>query len=145
MRLLARIAFWCYVVLLFTATHWPNLRIESAYMERPDILIHLTCFGTWAALLILSGYMAKGARDPMAESRGVRGWVGIVTQPRVVALAWLVALLYAAFDELSQGIPGLGRTVAWDDYGANATGITLACLAAIAIGRVWGKPSRPRV
>jgi hypothetical protein len=139
---LARAAFWCYVVVLFTATHWPNLRIESAYMERPDILIHLTCFGTWAALLILSGYMARGASDPLAESRGVRGWVGMVTQPRVVGLAWVVAVGYAAFDELSQGIPGLGRTVGWDDYGANCTGITLAAVGALVVGRVWGGVGR---
>lgn len=139
MKVLARTAFWCYVVVLFTATHWPNLRIESAYVERPDIFIHLACFGTWAALLICSGYTANGARDPLAESRGVRGWVGMVTRPRAVGVAWMVALGYAAFDELSQGIPGLGRTVGWDDYGANATGITLAACAALVVGRVLGR------
>ncbi len=134
MRRLARLAFWGYAVLLFVATHWPNLRIESSVIDRPDILIHMCCFGMWTLLLIGTGYLAPGARDPVAESSGVRGWIRITTDVRTVLLAGAVALLYAAFDEVTQGVPGLGRTVAWDDYAANSAGIVIASIVAI-LGR----------
>lgn len=144
MRSLARIAFWCYALALFTATHWPNLRIESSYVDRPDILIHMCTFGLWAVMLVATGYVAHGSNDPLAQAHGVRGWVRIVTRPRAVMLAGLVALAYAAFDELSQGVPGLGRTVAWDDYGANSLGIVTAVVIAGVVGWKWAGRSRGR-
>lgn len=135
MRKLARLAFWLYAIVLFTATHWPNLRIESNLVDRPDILIHMAAFGLWTALLIATGYLAPGASEPLAESRGVRGWLHIVTRPRAIVLVILTALVYAAIDEASQGVPGLGRTVAWDDYGANSAGIVAAGAAAVMSSR----------
>lgn len=132
MRRLARVAFWVYAIALFVATHWPNLRIESSHIPRPDIFIHMAVFGGWVMLLVATGYLAPGSDDPLAESRGVRGWARLVTRPRAVLLAVLVALVYAAFDELTQGVPGLGRTVALDDYAANCGGI-LACGAAVGV------------
>ena len=130
MKRLARVAFWFYAIALFVATHWPNLRIESSHIPRPDIFIHMAVFGGWVMLLVATGYLAPGSDDPLAESRGVRGWLRLVTRPRAVLLAMFVALAYAALDELTQGVPGLGRTVALDDYAANCGGIVAACGAA---------------
>lgn len=144
MKRLARIAFWLYAVATFTATHWPNLRIQSSLIDRPDILIHMTVFGTWAFLLVMTGYMERESADPLAESRGVRGWVRLVTRGRAVLLVILAAALYAAFDELSQGIPGLGRTVAWDDYAANCAGILAGSGAAMLLRRVVSGSSSGR-
>jgi hypothetical protein len=134
MRRLARLTFWGYAVLLFVATHWPNLRIDSTYIERPDILIHMGCFGLWTLLLIATGYLASGSNEPMAESGGMRGWTKIVAAPRCVLFTWAAAMVYAAFDELSQGFPGLGRTVAWDDYAANSAGILTAAIMSFVVG-----------
>jgi hypothetical protein len=135
LRRLIRIAFWCYAVATFVATHWPNLRIESSVIDRPDILIHMTVFGTWAFLLAMTGYLEPASKDPLAESRGVPGWVRLVTRPRTLLFVGFTAAIYAAFDELSQGVPGLGRTVAWDDYGANCLGICVGAATAAALGR----------
>jgi hypothetical protein len=143
MRRLTRLAFWGYAVVLFVATHWPNLRIDSAYMERPDILIHMGAFGVWTLLLISTGYLATGASDPLAESKGVRGWARIVSAPRCVLIAWLVAMVYAAVDEVSQGLPGLGRTAAWDDYAADSAGIVTAAVGAMVVGAVTKPTRRP--
>ncbi|MGE3109040.1 MAG: VanZ family protein [Phycisphaerales bacterium] len=103
------VAFVLYALAVVTATHWPKLRIESDVMERPDILIHIGVFGLWALALLLSTLL----RDP---SR----W-------RLVAKAWVISAGYAAADEITQAIPGIYRTAAWDDYAANLTGITLGC------------------
>lgn len=142
MRRLARAAFWMYAALVFTATHWPNLRIESGVVERPDLYIHMTVFGLWTLLLVATGYFADGAEDPVAESGGVRGWARIVTRPLGVVKVGVVALVYAAADEMSQGIPGLGRTVAWDDYAANSAGIVSAVAAALIAWRTTRRGGR---
>lgn len=142
MKRLARLAFWVYALALFAATHWPNLRIESSHIPRPDIFIHMAVFGGWVLLLIATGYLAPGSDDPLAESRGVRGWLRLVTRPHAVLLAMFVALAYAAFDELTQGVPGLGRTVAWDDYLANSAGIMLGVALAALVPRFRGFSAR---
>jgi VanZ family protein len=103
--------FLAYALFLFTGTHWPNLRIETPLMRRPDLLLHLGAFGTFTLLLWWSGLLGSRQR-----------WA---TVPRVLA----VGLAYAAFDELSQGLPGLGRTVALDDYLADALGVAAGTLA----------------
>jgi len=108
-------AFILYALILFTGTHWPNLRIESAYVKRPDLILHLTAFGTWTTLLWASGVVGR---------RGA--WASPVR-------AGLAGVLYAAFDELSQGIPGLGRTVAWDDYAADCLGVLAGVLASLVL------------
>lgn len=136
MRRLARLAFWGYAVLLVVATHWPNLRIDSTYIERPDIIIHMGAFGLWTMMLIATGYLASGASDPLAESGGLRGWAKIVAAPPCVFFAWAAAMVYAAVDEVSQGLPGLGRTVAWDDYAANSAGILTASIVVLVVGRL---------
>jgi hypothetical protein len=135
MRILFRLTFWVYAIGVFALTHWPELRVESSLLPRVDIHIHMTVFGTWAALLLLSGYLAEDARDPQAESRGLRGWLKVVLTPRAILLTVLVGVVYAGFDESTQAIPMLGRTAAWDDYAADCGGIVVAALVATLVRR----------
>lgn len=120
-----RVLFWFYAAVLFTATHWPNLQIEVPGVERPDLFLHLGAFSTWTALLWAAGYAGPRSR-----------WK---------TLLWLVpiAVAYAGIDESSQGLPGVHRTVALDDFLANCTGVSLGTLAAAiatALVRKWGLP-----
>jgi VanZ family protein len=112
---LRRLAFWSYVPLLFTATHWPKLRVPLPG-NRPDLLIHFLCFGLWAALLIGTAYFGP-----------LLSW-------RNVGSAFLMSGTYAAFDEGLQAFPFVQRTCALDDWSANMVGIAIACgAAAVAI------------
>ena len=81
-------------------------------------MIHLAAFFTWTALLIACGFF------------------GPALSGRNVLVSGAVALAYSALDEATQGIPGLGRTVALDDWLANASGVALATLGALALGRL---------
>ncbi len=96
--------FWPYAVLVFTATHWPQLAIPNP-VPRTDLWIHLTCFCLWTVLIGLCAFF--GAR-----------W-----SKQNIGLSCFVALVYAAIDEGLQFPSFLGRTVALDDFGANALGV----------------------
>lgn len=124
-RGLRRAGFWVYAVVLFTATHWPRLEIQSGVIERPDLLIHIGAFGVWAALLSLSGLLGRPARGVVAL--------------RVIA----VGLVYAAIDESSQALPIVQRHAGVDDYLANAAGIVLGAAAAWLTARRLAPPVRP--
>jgi VanZ family protein len=110
--------FVLYALVLFVATHWPNLRIESDVIERPDLLIHLGAFGLWALLLQLTGLL------------------GPPRSPRTALKTFGVGALYAAVDESSQAIPILGRTAVWDDYVANVVGVALGAAAGCVAARL---------
>lgn len=114
-RWLPRAAFLLYIPTLFTATHWPNLKIEGS--GRPDLVVHLAAFGLWTSLFIASGFFG-----PALSWRNIR-W------------AFLIASIYAAADEALQAIPSLHRTAAFDDWLANLSGITLACIGALVLSR----------
>ncbi len=118
----ARLAFPVYALVLVTATHWPQLTIEGP-VPRPDLYIHLAAFGLWTCLLIATELLGPW-RSRAAVGKCV-----------------VIALVYAAIDEGTQGIPGLGRTVALDDYLANAGGVLLAGIAALIAGALF-KTSR---
>ncbi len=119
-----RWAFWIYAVILFVGTHWPRLEVPSIGIERTDILIHICAFGLWTVLLICTAYLGAPGR------------------PGSVARAGMVALVYAAIDEGSQAIPIVQRHAGFDDYAANAAGILLACLGALAIAAVIRRRAR---
>ncbi|MEO1583881.1 MAG: VanZ family protein [Planctomycetota bacterium] len=123
-RTAARIAFTLYALVLVTATHWPQLRIEGP-VPRPDLYIHLAAFGLWTSLLIATELLGP--------------WRSRTAVAKCVALA----LIYAAIDEGTQAIPALGRTVALDDYLANALGVILAGIAAVIASKLV-PASRPR-
>ena len=88
-----RAAFWIYVPILFTATHWPRLEIPLPG-NRPDLVIHVGAFGLWAALLIGAGFFGP----PLSR--------------RNIGAALAVAPAYAALDEGLQAIPFVHRHAA---------------------------------
>jgi hypothetical protein len=113
----ARVAVWIFLafaVVLFTGTHWPQLRIQGP-IPRPDLWIHFAAFATWTFLCGCCAFF--GPRWSRAN----------------IGTTCLVALLYAALDEGLQLIPQLGRTAAFDDYGANAIGVAIGCVVLYAI------------
>jgi VanZ family protein len=118
LRFRFRVAFLLFVPVLFTATHWPKLEIPGE--GRPDLVIHIVAFGTWATLLIGCGFFGKAL-----------SW-------RNIGAVLLVAAAYAAFDEATQAIPWVRRHAALDDYLANLLGIVLACGGAVLLMKVRG-------
>jgi hypothetical protein len=109
--------FCCFAAATFTATHWPALKVVGP-IPRPDLFVHFAVFGLWTVLLHLSGLLGRA------------------DQPRTAARTALVACIYAAFDELTQGIPILQRTVALDDLLANWGGVGLGVLLLAITGRL---------
>jgi len=96
-----RICFVIYAVVLTIATHWPNLQLGPE-IPATDKTIHLVAFGTFAILLWRSG------------------WIGSLWLLLPIAIAW------AGIDEISQGLPGIHRTVSIYDMMANTMGIITA-------------------
>lgn len=101
--------FCCFAAATFTATHWPALKIAGP-VPRPDLFIHFVVFGAWTVLLHLSGLLGRA------------------DAPRTAQRTAAVAFLYAAFDEGTQAVPVLQRTVALDDLLANWGGVALGIL-----------------
>ncbi len=109
--------FGAYAVLLFTATHYPNLQVPGP-VPRTDLFVHVGAFGCW---MLAASWCA---------------WFGPATSMRNVVRTWFIAVVYAGFDEGLQAIPALHRTCAWDDFGANVLGITLAGAAFWFVGKL---------
>lgn len=94
-------AFWSALALAMAATHWPRLAIGGEG-EPVDKLVHAGGFGGLGALLLLA-------------------------YPRLPAMLGVAAMLaLAAIDELTQSIPGLGRSTDLEDWLADAVGIVVA-------------------
>ncbi len=110
-----RAAFALFAIMLATATHWPQLKLDVAPIERADLLQHLIAFGLWTALLIAGGFFGPW-----------NSW-------RNIAAAHLVAVVYAGIDEGTQLIPILGRTAAWDDFAFNCIGVWIGAVLMIAV------------
>lgn len=100
----ARAAFVVYALILFTLTHWPNLKVDAG-IPRTDLWAHATGYAGWTMLLLATA------------------WLGPRWTWRNVRLGVPIALVYAGLDEASQGIPGLGRFVTWEDFAANTLGV----------------------
>jgi len=93
-----RIAFGAYIVLLTTATHWPQLQLPAS-SPASDKMIHFVVFAGFAVLL----------------------W-----QTQWFRSRWMVTLLaglWAVLDEWSQALPGLNRFTTWSDVTANVLGV----------------------
>ena len=118
---LCRWLFAPYAIVLFIATHIPNVRIDGP-IPRTDLLLHITVFGGWGLLATLCGFFGP----PLSRRNIVRTWV--------------VGLIYAAIDESLQLIPSLHRVAAIDDYAANASGITLAAIFLSIVASLLPKP-----
>ena len=113
-----RVVFWLYTIALLVATHYPRLKIAAPQETSPDKLLHFFAFGGWAVVLWSSGY---------------------VRRPTQVAV---LTVLFGVFDELTQAIPGLGRTFDNGDLLANSVGAILlpAWIHAIAPTGLQGSP-----
>lgn len=103
-----RAAFACFALILFTATHWPALKVPHV-VPRSDLWIHASALATWTGLLIASRFFTPRALTS-----------------RNILTAVAIGIAYGGFDELTQAIPILHRTCAWDDWGADSTGAILA-------------------
>lgn len=126
-RKLRRIAFVTFAAALFIGTHIPDLRVRVGSVDRPDLLIHLLAFGGWFGLLLSTE------------------WLGPWRSHQSIAVCALIAAAYSAVDEWSQSIPGLNRTSAWDDLGANLLGVIIATVIAFVLARAFPDPSVPTV
>jgi hypothetical protein len=110
----ARWALPLYLAALTVATHWPKLEINAG-PPSTDKFLHCLAFGLIPILLWLTGWFRSL-------------WVVLAA-----ALAW------AGLDELSQAVPGVERSVTWNDFFASAMGVVAATIA-IALAR----RARPR-
>ena len=113
---LARVALALYLPALFTATHWPQLRLPAGPIERPDLLVHVGAFGLLAFLVQRAHVFGR--------ARGTRNTL----------IAGAASLAYAAFDEITQAIPALRRQAVIDDFLANALGVFLGVSAGALVG-----------
>lgn len=103
-----RVGFAAYALALATATHWPALTLGPDPGFRLDLLVHCAAFAVWTLLL-------AGCE-----------WFGRIASRRNAALCAAVAASYAALDEVTQGFPGVNRTVLWSDLLANWAGVLVA-------------------
>lgn len=112
-----RAAFACFALILFTATHWPRLQLPNV-VPRSDLWVHASALCLWTSLLIACRFFTPRA----LTSRNILTCVAI-------------GVAYGGFDELTQAIPILHRTCAWDDWGADSTGAILAGVLAFILPR----------
>lgn len=119
--LLARFVFAAYALALFIATHWPKLRLPEG-IPRSDLWIHAVAFALWTGLCIACCFFA-----PRPSTRPLT--------PRNIWTCLPLGIAVAGFDELTQMIPVLNRTAAWDDFGADSVGVLLAVVTALALAR----------
>lgn len=96
-----RICFAIYALALTIATHWPNLQLGPE-IPATDKTIHLAAFGTLTILMWRTG------------------WIRSLWILLAAAIAW------AGIDEISQGLPGIHRSVSIYDMMANTMGIITA-------------------
>ncbi len=114
---LRRGAFIVYAIILFTATHWPQLQIDGP-VPRTDLYLHFIAFGLWTALF------------------GFADFIGPWRHPSTPLRLMACGLVYAAVDEGLQLIPVLGRHASLEDYTANAIGVLLGSITILLTNRL---------
>jgi hypothetical protein len=115
-----RVAFVLYAVALTIGTHWPRLQVNIGGEPAPGKILHMLAFGGLTFLLWRTRWLGDGI------------WL------IVVLLAW------SLIDELTQGLPGLGRTVSWMDVAANWSGIAIVFAWIRALRPAGGTANRLR-
>jgi hypothetical protein len=90
--------FFLYLGVVTAGTHWPRLQLGDP-THPPDKLLHFIAFGGLMFMLVRARFFA-----------------GLTAN-------FLVALLWTAFDEVTQGIPGLGRSMSFEDVAAGWMGV----------------------
>jgi len=116
-RTLCRVGFACFALVLFTMTHWPALKVPNV-VPRSDLWIHAGAFTAWTLLCILASFFDA---SPLTRKN--------------ILFSVLAGVAYAGFDELTQAIPILNRTCAWDDFFADALGAVIAGVIALVLSR----------
>lgn len=116
-----RIALVLYAIALTVGTHWPTLEMGTKEHPAPDKIIHLLAFAGLTALLWRTR------------------WLRCAWQVAVVAAAW------TAIDELTQALPGLGRTVSYHDLLAGELGVIAVIIWGWALRPVGGEANRMRL
>lgn len=119
-----RAAFAVYALALFTATHWPQLKLPAGDIPRPDLLVHLVAFGGFAFLVHRCRFFGRGLRNTIG--------------------AFAVSIAYAAFDEGTQAIPIIRRHAVWSDFLANVVGVIAGTLAGMAYASFASKRDAAR-
>lgn len=119
-----RIASLCllgYWLLLFAGTHIPRVHVPNVAGENNDKVLHVIAFAG------LSFLLSWAIPTKMSD------------RFRNVRMAALCAILYGAFDELTQ-IP-VGRTADWKDLIADTVGAILGiiayCIAREMLWKIW--------
>jgi len=123
-RTLFRVVWIVYALALLTATHWPGLAAPEGPVSRMDLVIHLCAFAGWTLLLFLTGWIAPGC-----TSRRII-WTGVI------------AVCFAAMDELTQ--PIFTRTADWTDFIADTTGVVLMSMMIFARASVVNRGKNTR-
>jgi len=109
-----RVLLGLYAGALSAGTHWPRLQLGDP--ERPpDKALHFVAFAVLTPLL----WQARIVRSPWALL--------------ALGIAW------CAVDELTQGLPGVGRVVSFADFVASSFGVLVAT-AFVAATRPCGGP-----
>lgn len=114
-----RVLFGLYAGALTAGTHWPRLSLGDA-ARPPDKMLHFAAFGVLAGLL----WQARLVRSP---------WMLLVT-----------GTIWCTIDELTQALPGVGRSVSLYDVIASSLGILVATGVVIATRPTGGRRSRDR-
>jgi VanZ family protein len=126
LRAVVWLGYW---VLIFVGTHLPPSPVVRIAARLPDWLLHAGVFAGlgWLVVWAQPRVFAPGQHSPTALRRRAAAW-------------YIVLLVYAGFDELTQ--PVIGRQAEWTDWAADAIGAALGMIVAL-IGRSHrGAPGR---
>lgn len=125
-RLLFRVVFVAYAVVLFVATHKPGVDVNVVPGWRLDLLIHMAAFGLWTFLL------------------GLTGWAGDARRLGDLFVLMAVGVAYGVADESTQALPIFDRVFDWTDMVANSAGAILASVLVFVVLRVLDRPEAPQ-
>ena len=117
-----------YVALLFTSTHWPQLRLPPVpTVIPPDKVAHFCCYAGLAALALLLPVGFLRRPDGSAARRRWAAALGL----------WLMVIATGVMDELTQ--PWFERDFEWADLACDASG---SLLAIILVSAIWSRRHR---
>ena len=119
---LASLLLGAYWLLLFTATHWPNVRLPN--IDNADKYVH---FAGFAGLSFLMAWAIP--------TIGRMRWLNAL-------LALLTAVAYGAIDEISQA--PVGRTTDIVDWAADCSGAVFGVLCYLLLRQIIVMQSKSR-
>ncbi|MDZ4753259.1 MAG: VanZ family protein [Phycisphaerae bacterium] len=114
-----RVLLGVYAAIVSVGTHWPRLQLGDP-RHPPDKLLHFVAFGGLAFLLWQARYFKR------------------------VRSLFVFGVLWTATDEVTQAIPGLGRSFSVDDILAGSLGVWSATMLIWATKPAGGPMTRLR-